>query len=150
MTVTTPGSLKVVAHFLDGHLIKGTTHDFSPEKEHFHLVPEASDRSRAVEVILASLKAVFFVKTFKGNRYQVDSKDFRLAGDRGRAVRIRFKDREEIAALAPGSSVGRAGFFVVPIDPRSNNQRIFVLHAAVETVEWIDRTAPARAGARHR
>lgn len=148
MAASGTASLKVVAHFLDGRILKGTTHDFSPDKDHFHLVPEGGDRSHAVAVPIPSLKAVFFVKSFKGNKYQVDDASFRLAGDRGRPVRIRFKDRETIAALAPGSTVGRAGFFVVPADPRSNNQRIFVVHGSVEEVEWVDRPPAARTGTR--
>ena len=143
-------SLKVVARFLDGRTLKGTTHDFSPDKDHFHLVPEGGDRTRAVAVPMQALKAVFFVRSFKGNKYHVEDKSFRLAGDRGRPVRIRFRDREEIAALAPGSAVGRAGFFVVPADPRSNNQRIFVVHASVAEVEWIDRLPATRPGGRPR
>lgn len=143
-------SLKVVARFVDGRTLKGTTHDFSADKDHFHLVPEGGDRTRAVAVPIQALKAVFFVRSFKGNKYRVDDTSFRLAGDRGRPVRIRFKDREEIAALAPGSTVGRAGFFVVPADPRSNNQRIFVVHASVAEVEWIDRLPATRSGGRPR
>ena len=148
MPVPAAASLKVVARFLDGRTLKGATHDFSPDKEQFHVVPEGGDRSRAVVVSIGALKAIFFVKSFKGNKYQVDDRTFRLAGDRGRPVRIRFKDGEEIAALAPGSTVGRAGFFVVPADPRSNNQRIFVLHAAVAEVTWVDRLPEGRSRSR--
>jgi len=148
MAPTAPASLKVVARFLDGRTLKGSTHDFSPDKEHFHLVPEGGDRTRAVAVPLAALKAVFFVNSFKGNKYQVDDTAFRPAGDRGRPVRIRFKDGEELAARAPGATLGRAGFVVLPADPRSNNQRIFVVHAAIEQVEWVDRLPTRRSGAR--
>ena len=150
MAPNAPESLKVVARFLDGRTLKGTTHDFSPDKDHFHLVAEGGDRTRAVAVPMQALKAVFFVRSFKGTKYQVDDRSFRLAGDRGRPVRIRFKDREEIAALAPGSTVGRAGFFVVPADPRSNNHRIFVVRASVAEVEWIDRLPATRSGSRPR
>lgn len=148
MSVPATASLKVVARFLDGRTLKGATHDFSPDKEHFHVVPEGGDRSRAVAVPIGALKAIFFVKSFKGNKYQVDDRTFRLAGDRGRPVRIRFKDGEEIAALAPGSTVGRGGFFVVPADPRSNNQRIFVVRAAVAEVTWVDRLPETRSRTR--
>ena len=60
----------VIAHFLDGSLVRGTTIDFFPTKEKFHLTEANGDIN---EVYLEKLKAVFFVKDISGNPNYADS-----------------------------------------------------------------------------
>ena len=57
--------LKIVAKKKDGSMIKGTTGDFLPYRNMFHLSPEG-DPSTSVQVFVDDLKAVFFVKMFEG------------------------------------------------------------------------------------
>ena len=55
---TTPaaatGSL-VVARFLDGRTVKGTTQDFAPAKERFHIFPNGDRSANPVEASANSI-----------------------------------------------------------------------------------------------
>jgi hypothetical protein len=141
----TSGS-SVVARFVDGRVLKGTTHDFAPNKPAFHLhgVCDASERGLVVPV--ASLKALFFVKSFEGNAKHVENLDVAKAAGQGRRIIVTFADDEVVAGFTTGYAKDKQGFFVVPADPRSNNARIYVVTASVKSIAWAD--APqARVGA---
>ena len=137
----------IVARFTDGKLVKGTTHDFAPDKDVFHLYVEGDESKAAVTIRTGALKAVFFVKTYQGNRYHVDDKSFRPGNEPGRRIKVTFRDKEEITGFTTGSLAGRVGFFVLPSDPASNNHRIFIIHAAVLKKEFPQKDTPlAKAG----
>ena len=137
-----PNARAIVARFADGRMLKGTTHDFAPDKDIFHVYVDGDESKPAQTIRIATLKAVFFVKTYQGNRYHVEDKNFRPGPDQGRRIRVIFKDKEEIAGFAPGSIAGRSGFFILPADPASNNARIFVIHAAVAKNVFPSKDAP--------
>ncbi|HEV8122149.1 MAG TPA: hypothetical protein VGQ67_14220 [Candidatus Polarisedimenticolia bacterium] len=131
----TPSRL-IVARFRDGNTVKGSTHDFSPEKEKMHLYPMADEKKPTLVVPFNLLKAIFFVRSLTGNRYHVEDNTFRLAPGQGRKIRVTFQDGEEISGVAQGSINGRVGFFILPADPRSNNLRIFVIQSSVAKISW--------------
>ncbi len=61
-------SNKTVAHFQDGRVLKGVTTDFLPTKPSFHLeLADAPPGTKPVEVWVAQLKAIFFVKNLAGS-----------------------------------------------------------------------------------
>jgi hypothetical protein len=125
---------KVVVRFLDGHLQKGTTEDFYPNRPTFHVRPLGS--SEMADVRCRELKAVFFVRDFAGdpNRHETPGFD-RATTDisRGKKIAIRFKDGELVFGYTLTYMPDRSGFFITPADPSSNNLRIYVLmHAARE------------------
>jgi len=126
-----PNARAIVARYTDGRTLKGTTHDFAPDKDVFHVYPDGDESKPATTVRIATLKAIFFVKSYQGNRDHVEDKTFPPGNDPGRRIKVIFKDKEEILGFAPGSVGGRVGFFVVPVDPESNNSRIFIVQAAV-------------------
>ncbi|HEX4823788.1 MAG TPA: hypothetical protein VFV19_05720 [Candidatus Polarisedimenticolaceae bacterium] len=128
----------VVARFVDGRVLKGTTHDFSPSKEVFHLHGVCDASARGLLVPLASLKAVFFVKTYDGNARHVENLDVAGAAGQGRRIIVTFMDDEVVAGFTTGYAKDKQGFFVVPADPRSNNARIYVVTAAVKTIAWAE------------
>ena len=146
MTTSAKGTW-VVAHFLDGRVLKGTTQDFSPTKPGFHLFPSDAHSPRGVTVPLETLKAVFFVRDFAGNRQHADHGEFSQERGQGRRVRVRFRDGEVLAGFTAGYAPGKLGWFLVPADPASNNERVFVVSAAVAGVEWPD-APPASAAKR--
>ncbi|MBI5709262.1 MAG: hypothetical protein HZC42_03030 [Candidatus Eisenbacteria bacterium] len=138
-------SNRVVVHFLDGTLKKGTTVDFFPDRPTFHLVVGDSRQ----EVRCKDLKAIFFVKDLKGDSRRRDAIGFGVeppGGGKGKKIAVRFKDGELLCGYTLAFSRERAGFFVVPADPANNNLRVYVLSHAVTEVEA---GAAAEALARH-
>jgi hypothetical protein len=129
---------KVVAHYQDGHVVKGVTNDFLPAKDRFHLVAHDSPSgTRASEVLVSELKALFFVKDFAGDPTHKRSQDFdpnKPAG--GRKIRVDFKDGEVMVGTTQGYQANRPGFFLIPADAQSNNERCFVVIAATSGVSF--------------
>jgi hypothetical protein len=125
---------RVVAHFLDGRLLKGTTQDFFPNRASFHLQP--ADGGPTAEVRCKTLKALFFVKEYAGDARRRDLRGFLSApGEtaQGRKMAVRFKDGELLCGYSLSYLPDREGFFMFPADSGSNNLRIYVL--ATATVE---------------
>ncbi len=134
---------KVVARFKDGSIMKGNTNDFSPLKKHFHLeviggqvIDVNISNLKAIEIDLAELKAAFFVKNFEGNKTYDEEYGDVLAGA-GRRVQVTFTDGEVIIGYALSYSPDRLGFFLVPADKNSNNERIFVIASSAKKVEFL-------------
>lgn len=128
--------LLVVARRADGEVLRGTTHDFNPARSSFHLSVRGEQGARTMEIVLASLKAVFFVRTFGGDSKRVANYDFDATPGQGRRVVVTFKDGESIAGYVIGYTPGRSGFFLIPADSGDNNARIFVVNAAVGALKW--------------
>lgn len=133
---------RVVVHFKDGRLLKGYTQDFIPAHETFHLTSEhQSDRGCVYEVQCADLKAIFFVKTLEGKRTYVEKKKFEEitgAGRRGLKIKVEFPDGEVIRGTSYDYSKKFKGFFIIPLDPRGNNEKIYVITDAVHDVRTGD------------
>lgn len=124
---------KVVLHFSDGKILKGTTNDFFPNKFGFHLTEAGNGKAQPIS--LADLKAVFFVKHLDGNKHYREAQTAERTG-MGKKIKILFKDGETMTGYTSGFSNGRAGFFVFPADPNSNNDRVFVIRTATQTVSF--------------
>ncbi len=128
----------IVARFKDGRLLKGFTLDFSPTKDIFHLISnEEDDKGVTHEVTLQSLKAIFFVKTLAGNKDYKEKKRFEDVDNsklRGLMIKVEFSDGEIIRGKTMAYSANRPGFFVFPVDPRSNNERVYVVTSSVREV----------------
>jgi len=124
----------VVAHLLDGQLVKGTTLDFEPGRPTCHV--KTADRGM-LEIHLSDLKALFFVKTLGGQPEQKRSTAVAPGDSRQRgahAVELEFQDGERLAGLTAHYPPVRPFFFVLPADPSDNNIRILVNKAAVKAV----------------
>ena len=60
--------VKIAARYLDGKLVKGTTHNFNPNSPYFHILTADDDAEQETkEVRFSALKAVFFVNSFEGD-----------------------------------------------------------------------------------
>lgn len=126
---------RVVARFLDGSMVKGTTEDFFPNRPTFHL--HVTGDPKVQVVACAKLKAVFFVKDVTGNPRRDEVVDFvgeEVGVHQGRRIAVQFKDGEMIAGHTVGYTSDRTGFFVTPADPESNNIRIYVLKHATQKI----------------
>jgi hypothetical protein len=130
--------IKVVVRYVDGRLVKGTTQDFFPNKDCFHLRPDTTNPEEATEILIRDLKAVFFVKDFTGNQEYEERKEY-SNGDtaQGRKVEVLFVDGEKLVGSTLGYDPNRLGFFLFPVDPESNNIRVFAVTAAVKSVQYI-------------
>ena len=127
----------VVARFRDGTTLKGTSLNVDPTKPTFHV--RTPDRG-AVEVRLTDLKALFFVKDPTGNSAHQEGTeptngDPRLLG--ARKIAVKFADRETIVGMANRFPPLGNYFFMLPIDPKSNNLRILVNRAATTSITEV-------------
>ena len=124
---------KIVVHDRNGWLIKGYSYDFSPNKPHFHLSPSVAGLSpsdESVEVTIKDLKAVFFVKDFAGDSSYNERPP-------GRKVEVKFFDGEVLVGSTMAYDRRRAGFFLIPADPKSNNLKVFAVARAVTGVRFL-------------
>jgi len=130
--------VKVVAHYLDGKLIKGFTHDFSQNKNLFHIHPTARPNGEGIQVFMKDLKAVFFVKDFIGDSQYNERKHF-VDGKNisGRKLEVMFADNEILVGSTLGYDPARQGFFLFPADPGANNIRVFPVVSALKNVRYI-------------
>ena len=131
--------VKVVVHYADARVVKGFTNNFFPNRPTFHLHPEGEELSgRGVEVAVKDLKAVFFVKDFKGDPAYKEQKNF-VEGHApaGRKVEVSFTDGEVLVGATLGYDETRPGFFITTPDPKSNNLRVFVVKASLKGLRWL-------------
>jgi hypothetical protein len=129
--------IRVVARFLNGRTLKGVTWDFVPNKDSFHLA-HAEDEKKVTTVSVAELKAVFFVRSFEGDRNRKDGNvPPRFATAPGRKLRVTFLDGEVLLGTTTAYTPGRQGFFVVPADPSENNERAYVFTHATKDVRFV-------------
>jgi len=127
---------KQVARFADGRILKGTTLDFSPAKEFFHLTLPSETLS--IPVHLPDLKALFFVKDFAGDPEHVEKKNIDTPVPPGaRAIRATFDDGEVLVGTTTGYRHGFPGFFLVPADSESNNERCYIVADATQDVRFL-------------
>ena len=124
---------KVVARFKDGTMMKGTTADFFPNKNMFHLIVTNGE---TLTVNTDQLKAIFFVKDFEGDKERKEIYGDNIPGG-GRKVQITFNDGETLTGFSQGYTPDRPGFFVVPADTKSNNERIFIITSATKKVTFL-------------
>ncbi len=128
---------QVVARYQNGRVLKGTSLDVDPSKPTCHVRPP---REQAVEVSLKELKALFFVRTLDGNpEYRegrnVDPSDPRSVGST--VVSLRFADGENMVGLTIRYPPNRPFFYILPVDPKSNNIRALINREAVVAMEAV-------------
>jgi hypothetical protein len=131
--------IRVVAHYKGGRLLKGHTRDFRPGADTFTLVSEEKrDKGHTYRVRVADLKAIFFVRALEGNIFYREKKSFQevnMSHLRGISVRLRFTDGEVIRGSSLDYAIGKKAFFVTPVDPESNNERIYVVADALTDIK---------------
>jgi len=128
---------RIVVHYSDGKVHKGFTGDFVPTKSLFHLI-SAKDPTKQLAIQVSALKAIFFVKDFQGNPHRMDKPgvDSSLR-QRGKQLRITFKDGEVFYGMSEGYHPDAIGFFIIPGDLNCNIIRAFIVNAFVERTEIL-------------
>ena len=123
---------KVVAHYIDGKVVKGISHDINAQKPFCHI---RTAEQGSNEVKLSDLKALFFVKDLAGDSKRDEGQMLEPHDPRARGahpIELEFGDGERVMGLTAGYPPQSAFFFVLPVDARSNNLRILVNKAAVK------------------
>ena len=129
---------KIVAHLLNGEIVKGFSFDFTPQRESFHInALNAQPKQVPVLIETKNLKALFFVKDFAGNLRYNERKTFTKDDTTyGRRMGITFADGERLVGTCTAHLPGQTGFFLTPADSRSNNERVYAIkHAVSEMAE---------------
>lgn len=136
--------LKIIARFRDGRIVKGTTHNFSPERRMFHMTPLGAIQTvPPVAVSVDQLKAVFVVRDFEGDPDHDTTKgDQPSRSGYGEKLEVTFEDGEVLTGVSLTYDRQAMGFFLVPADAESNNERIFVVNAAVAGVRQMQFQQP--------
>ena len=127
----------VVVRYRDGRKLKGFTWDFLPTKEVFHVADE-KDEKKISEISTKELKAVFFVRTFEGDKnhqpeYSLES--FRKIP--GLKLKVTFFDGEVLYGTTNAYAPGRKAFFMLPADKAGNNERVYVFADATNSIEPV-------------
>jgi len=126
---------KVVVHDQEGNLFKGTTADFLSKRPTFHLMVGGVEGGAVKEIYVASLKAIFFVKDFQGDPAYHEVKAFSERPVSGKKVKAVFKDGEIMVGYTHAINFDQPGFFMVPADTNSNNERIYAIFSAMTELE---------------
>jgi len=131
------GWQRVVVRFVDGKLLRGYSNNFHPDAAHLHLCPAVnSPAAERLFVPIARLKAVFFVRDLAGKADHIDSNDFDHA-PRARKVEATFRDGEVMTGSTLNYKPHAQGFFLTPANSRGNNQRVYVVLAAVRHLRFL-------------
>lgn len=130
---------KIVVHYQDGRILKGHTSDFLHVRPTFHItLIDVPTGTPPVKVTLSDVKAVFFVKKFSGS---LDHKNYKMFSKKkpvnGRKIMVQFTDGETLVGTTRGYDPNRHGFFIVPADRMSNNERCFVVKNATQEISYI-------------
>lgn len=130
---------KIVVRFSDGQIKKGYCKDFFPNKPVFHLIRSNAGGSQKLEEIrVADLKALFFVKSFAGNPDYKERQEFAETDyPKGKKVEVAFADGEMFQGSVLGYNPKETGFFLFPVDPKSNNMKVFVVNTSVKNVRYL-------------
>jgi small nuclear ribonucleoprotein (snRNP)-like protein len=138
---------KVVLRFNSGATLKGKLLDFSLKSESLFF-KKISEKDKTV-IDIKELKAIFFVKSFKGNINYREHKAYTATSTRNKKIFVKFKDGESLTGylegpipwekgfFLSGKEVKLKGFFVLPADKGSNNSKIFIINSSVRDVTVV-------------
>ena len=123
---------QVVLRFRDGQTVRGTLDgEFNPATRSSVAVRTAD--GGLVQTDLDSLKAVFFLKDPR--KRALDMALGEVQAPTVGLTRVEFFDGEILRGTVRRYSVDDRGFFLEPANPASNNERVFVVARAVQSVE---------------
>ena len=135
---------KVILRFINGKMLKGFIKDLKLTEETLFIEDESNHQ---LKVRLKELKAIFFVKRFEGNPGYQERKNFAGSRQNAKRVFLKFKDGESMIGYIEDQlpwkmgffleSIRDKGFYVVPVDEKSNNIRILVVTSAVKDATSI-------------
>jgi hypothetical protein len=116
------GAQRAVVHLLDGQVLRGMLTDADLEAPELEL--DSGNPGALDQVATAAIKAIFFMLA--------PGEPPPVAG--GKRVRVTFRDGRQVAGFSDDYREELVGFFMVPVDTRTNTARIWVYQAAVKQV----------------
>ena len=124
---------KIVVRFKDKTLLKGSVSFFSPFHKFFKLELAGGD---VVTVDIDRIKAMFFVKSFRGDKkYTYTYKDELFwVGDK---IMVNFDDGEKLIGYTQQLDCSPRGFFITPADLNGNNKYIFASKTAIQSMSFF-------------
>lgn len=139
---------QAVLHVRAGKLLKGLLTDFTTTADTVHLKLESASENPPIEVKVADLKAIYYVRSFTGNKQYKKKRYFGSMDPKGKRVMVRFKDGEILCGFIEGelpwkdgfltaTDPNLKGFFIYPADSEGNNTKVFVVTTAVEDVRRL-------------
>lgn len=139
---------RAVLHVRAGKLLKGLLTDFTPTADTVHLQSETEPGKAPIEVKVADLKAIYYVRSLTGNKQYKKKRYFGSIETPGKRIMVRFKDGEILCGFIEGglpwkdgfltaTDPNLKGFFIYPADPAGNNTKVFVVTTAVEDVRRL-------------
>lgn len=122
----------VVFRYRDGHALRcALTKDFTPSDQ---VVEAETPEGDPVNVEVDALKAVFFLKDPQRRDADMMIGISKQDVPGGAVARVEFFDGEVIHGRMESYSVAESGFFLYPTSLDSNNERIFVVARALQTL----------------
>jgi hypothetical protein len=115
------GEHRIVLHTVEGQVLRGSLANADLEDAE---LPMIQPNGAVARVPAGHVKAIFFMLA-TGERPPQSV---------GTRVRITFSDGRQVSGIAPDYSAGSAGFFVLPLDARTNTARVWVYRAAIRQI----------------
>jgi hypothetical protein len=123
---------EVVLRYRDGHLTKcHLTRNFTPLD--FAVDAKTTDGGR-IQVNISDLKAVFFLKDPARREADLQFGGTTEGDPPGAPARVEFFDGEIIHGHVQEYKMEDSGFFLFPTSPESNNEMVFVVARAINTL----------------
>ena len=123
----------VVVRLKDKTLLKGKITNFSTLHDFFQLELLNGD---SVMVSIDKIKAIFFVKSFEGNKqYTYKYEDnFLWVGDK---ITFKFDDGEKMVGYSQDFEFTPKGYFITPADVNGNNTYVFASKSAIGSMSFL-------------
>jgi len=125
---------KVIARKTNGEVVKGYV-DTAPENATDDKISLISLTEQIIKIPKKSMKALFFVKKFSGNKEYSEVKFFENQPKiEGLWVRLTFYDDEMIEGIVSNTIqfLMDDSFYLKPPDPNSNNRMMYVVKGALK------------------
>ncbi len=123
---------EVVLRFRDGHLTRCilmrefTPLDFAVEAE--------TDDGETIQINISDLKAIFFLKDPNRREAEIQVGARVVETPAGAPARVEFLDGEIVHGRVQEYRMENSGFFLYPTSPESNNEMVFVVAGAINTL----------------
>jgi hypothetical protein len=115
------GDHRIVLHTVEGQVLRGSIANADLSDPELPLIQPSGAVAR---IPAEQVKAIFFML----------SAGERTPAAAGTRVRVTFGDGRQISGLSPDYSPDSTGFFVLPLDGRTNTARVWVYRAAVRQI----------------